>query len=213
MYDRFVLLKTLIALAGVERIAVPEDLRRLVEMVYDGVVPDAEECARAGLDSDDLEAARQRSGHRAEAQESWADYYMLPQPYRHRPLETGGHTWDELELDQNENVTARARLSEPSVQVLLIEERSDLWPADPEGGLQARRLMELLRHRVSITHRPLVRHLVERQGEGSFGKRGPLRGYYVLRLDEGGEYRWSDDQRAYVLRLDYELGVVIRHEE
>lgn len=210
VYDRYVLLRTLVCLAGKERWELPADVRPLVDAVYEA--PDTVSPS-ASVTEADLRVAHDAWDQRREREGKKAEKYLIPGPSPTRfkltdPLPEG--PFDEDESSAASYFAARTRLGDDGLRVILVEEGGceiDLASGKAPGRA---RLQELLRGSVS-----LPQWWIPTQGltpEKGFSPLAPapkwLSGHSVLRLRDG---RWEgrlDTDRRVVIRNDPELGVL-----
>jgi hypothetical protein len=97
--------------------------------------------------------------------------------------------------------------------VLLHERSGKLYlHSDGSGGVNAAGKLtladtrKLLGNAVTISHHTLVRHFTTQKPPASWQKNALLRFHRLVRLDDQGQVQVG----KYILRLDPELGVVIR---
>ena len=212
IYEPFVLIKSLIALVGREEIGL-QDVRDLVEAVYDDRVPDNDECAVIELDEAFVENALTRMIDRRRDMSSKAASVLLRTPDDDHVLD-----WDvawtlDDHAEENELIAAQTRLGEPTVRLVVLD-ASDLLAAT-DGPLWGKErigpenVRYLLGRSVSVSNRSLVAHLQSAAPPPAFRRCAPLRGYRLLVVQDG-TCSWP----GHTLLLHEELGIVIkRHEE
>ncbi len=222
VYHPFVLIKTLAVLAGREGLRVPEDVRTLVDQVYDDQIPTEAEASEAGLARDLFVAAKRERDVEQAQMEQEAMIRLLGEPdvkgnfHQHQ-----GTQQDDDFSEADGFIAAQTRLAEPSVRVILLEEGSSLLARVAElAGRSGEQPVEpelvraLVRQSVSITSRPLVNYLLANPVDTrvtSLERHRALRGIYVLELC-ASTFTWPVQQSTYRLQLSDELGVEIGKE-
>jgi CRISPR-associated endonuclease/helicase Cas3 len=217
IYERFILLKTLLGLDGRTTIRLPADIRGLVEEVYDELIPTPDRAAAAGLDPDDLERAwaaleTQRSGDRKEA----AQRLLAPPD----PVDPFYEAMDNVLFEETDEETATdrwiaavTRLGPPSRNVILLHRRGGKLYLDADAGtpldldrpLAPAVQRELMRRSVVLARREVVRALEAFEPPPGMQECPALRHHAVLALEQR-QHRLSDS--ALTIKLDPELGVV-----
>jgi hypothetical protein len=216
VYSRFVLLKTLLALDGLATIGLPEDIRGLVEAVYDDRVADHALVVAAGFDPEDFGDAWAELDRARQRDRSLAQERLLGVP---RPTDPFYEGQDVQFEDQDEEakadrwIAAVTRLGPPNRNVILLHRRDGALYLDAVGGspLDLDRLpppwlrRELLLRSVSLSRRHLVQYLETVDPPPGLRDCAALRNHAALAL-EGGRYAVPGTDL--VVRLDPELGVV-----
>jgi len=218
VYQSFILIKTLAALLDKTTIDLPEDVRPLVESVYDDVMPDGATLERIGVSEETAGGAwADRESSRQVAADA-ARRFVLGPPHGDRF--TAGERVeprpdDDEVLERHSIIGAQTRLSGPSARIVFVE-HDDVRLRDDSVVMRDARLhdelaRELLDRGVSISHNAMLDHIqsghLGRQPK-SFSRTPSLRSYTLLRTVEG-VYEWQAKGRAYRLTIDEEYGVVI----
>jgi CRISPR-associated endonuclease/helicase Cas3 len=217
IYERFILLKSMLALEGRTAIRLPIEIRPLVESVYDDRVPTAEQATAAGFAPDDFEQAwltldEKRCNDRNEAANR-----LLPEPDPTEPFYEA--LLDFLFEDQDEEnstdhwIAAVTRLGPPSRNVIFLHRRGSGLYFDAEGGVpldldqrptpDVQRL--LLLRAVPIARREVVQALEPVELPPGLKDCAALRHHGLLVLDQG---RHLLAGAGLTVRLDPELGIV-----
>jgi hypothetical protein len=207
-------------------IAVPDDVRPLVERVYAGDEPDADAVRAVGLGPEILAEARRDFTVRQEKLKGEAKQRLLGEPTSQGDFAANPTlTFDEDTADLGGWFAGQTRYEdEPTVRAILVDRadsladrliaaaRSPVVPVSP--GL----LRVALEHSVPLANRALVRHVRDAVGpDGSDGRLfrldrvRALAGHALITL-VGNRYQWRHDGKTHDLELDAELGVVFdRH--
>jgi CRISPR-associated endonuclease/helicase Cas3 len=216
VYDEHILLRSWLALRNCTQLALPADIDRLVQQVYDG-----REDPPPGL-TEGVQRQWRHTLHRqraakdaaqAEAQVRW-----LPPPRSGALLaEVTRSPLDEDAPDIHPAHQALTRLAEPSVSVVLLHAthggiamtRDGICLVDLSRYPSAIEAAQLLGRSVTISDRRLVRALQAEPVPPAWQRSPLLRHHRVMVLGEGGAVQVGHHR----LRLDTELGVVIDTEE
>jgi CRISPR-associated endonuclease/helicase Cas3 len=212
IYDRFVLLRSYLALHGRLTICLPDDVEGLIEQVYGEeplAVPDA-------AWSTALEASRRELEKWRDEAESKARYSLIKPPsYSGDLLGDFNRELKEDAPDQHPTLQALTRLAEPNVSVVLLRQTpSGLTDLDGRA-VDVRRRPDLaaaqrfLRCAVNLTSAALVRHFSNQSTPSGWQKCALLRHQRPAILDANGTLRVA----GCVLRLRQELGIVVEREE
>lgn len=219
VYAPFVLIKTLLELDGRQQVGLPEDIRGLVEAVYDDVMPSTQDLARIGVTADVAWAAWAELIALRQAATEGARLFLLkaPDPERFRSGESDVPLLEDDDLgdDLDQELVVRdahTRLTGPSVRVVLLErddplavDDSPVWRDERLSLAVSRQLME---NSVSINNWALVPHALGDDPPPSFKRTGSLRSMRLL-LTSGGDYEWTHEKRAFRLHVDETFGVII----
>lgn len=121
VYARFVLLKTLAALHGREQVLIPEQIRELIEQVYDDIPNMAETCR---LDSNDLHLAFDALCRDREDEKAQAGQYLIPEPYppAFKLARMAHGSFEEEDGAASTYFNARTRLGDNSRRVLVLHD-------------------------------------------------------------------------------------------
>jgi CRISPR-associated endonuclease/helicase Cas3 len=210
IYDEHVLLRSWLALRGVETVTLPDDIERLVEAVYADQPPpeDLTPAERGRWETPLEDLIKSRAEERDEAKARW-----LPGPNQDVELEAftkNARAEDEPGFHQAHQ--ALTRLAEPSVTVVFLygdRARPALDPGGTSTNPQAKPgpncTRELLLRSVSLqSPRGLVSHLLHREETPRGWQRSPhLRNARLIVLDADSEAEVG----GYRIRLDPDLGV------
>jgi CRISPR-associated endonuclease/helicase Cas3 len=217
VYERFILLKTLLALEGRAAIRLPSDIRDLVEEVYDERVPTVDRAVAAGLDHDDFQRAWVALDARCSSEREEANSRLLAAPH---PADPFYEAMDRVLFEeQDEEITtdrwiaAVTRLGPPSRNVILLHRRGGKLYLDAAGGtpldldrpLAPAVQRELMRRSVALARREVVRALEAFEPPRGMQECAVLR-YHAVVVLEQGRHRLADT--ALIIHLDPELGVI-----
>lgn len=210
VYDRYVLLKSYLALMNRHRVHVPADIESLIEAVYgdDGPPPPDSNWQKA------LEESRTKMIHKLLNDELTAKQYLI-----RSPLESDDLLQDfcqELEEDNPEvhpKLQALTRLAAPTVNVVCAYQKNGMLMLQPDGAgkldLDAEPTLEevrqLLRHSLAISHRAFVSYFLTQPVPPGWRRNPFLRHHRLAVLNEQGQLVID----GYVMRVDAELGAVI----
>ncbi|MCR4424958.1 MAG: CRISPR-associated helicase Cas3' [Firmicutes bacterium] len=210
VYQRFVLLKTMAALVTREMIVLPDDIRPMIEGVYDGR-PWAE---GAELVSNEEDFRREESLSEDEREADEARKYLIPEPnpreFRLAQLRLGA--FDEEESGAASYFRARTRLGDDTMSVLLLEGTALAEELASSRAPERRVLAEIMMNSVSLPRYWWTGVAAE---EGfTLPEPGPswLPGQYVLRL-RGGEWRGRRGAESVVIRDNPDHGVLLKRGE
>jgi CRISPR-associated endonuclease/helicase Cas3 len=198
VYDRYILLRTWLALRGRQTIEVPTEIEVLIEAVYgeSALIADSDWAAALRNAKEETEFGRAES-------EKAAHRLLMSQPTD--PSDLVEQFNDQLADDEapevHKTVRAATREGDPSVTVVMLPADAGLTP-NPDIP-ETRRLLDLS---AKLSHKGLF-HLLCEQGEcpGEWMKNAHLRHARLLPLD--GQDRGHVG--PYTVAADYNLGVVI----
>lgn len=198
VYDRYVLLRTWLALRQREKLELPADIEVLVELVYSDLVTTSGD----GWD-DDLKKAKARLEYDRSESEKAAGKLLVCHPECPCDLieEFNNQLADDEDPQVHKTVKAATREGDPSITVVMLPPDTVLAP-DPDVS----EVRALLDRSSKLNHRGLFQTLLE-DGERpkAWTANAHLRHARLLRLDERNQGRVGD----YVLTVDEGLGVVI----
>jgi CRISPR-associated endonuclease/helicase Cas3 len=214
VYERYVLLRSWLALRGRGEVRLPEEIERLVESVY---------CDEEPAPADDswataLAESRQAMLRAREDAERKASKLLVAEPGDPaRMLEEFS-----LELSEDDDpmvhptIQAATRLGPPSVQVVCLCETPNGFSLPGDGSRpvslnyepDAAQTRDLLDASLPLSHRGLFHTLRSQASPGSWCRNPHLRFHRVITFREG-----SAPVGGYQLHLDSELGLVIDKEE
>jgi CRISPR-associated endonuclease/helicase Cas3 len=209
VYDRYVLLRTRLALAGRETLDLPEEVEALVEAVYGpekyhDLSPEWREALRRSKGQLDSQLREERA---------CARYNLVRSP--NGPGDILDDFCKELEEDApdiHRSLQALTRLAEPSVQVVCLHNVRGSLCTDSEGGRVtnlARKpgdgeLRALLGQSLSVSHRGLYQALCDQKVPAGWRRVALLRRHRPLAFENG-----RTTVGKYGLLLDPQLGLVI----
>lgn len=206
VYQRFLLLKTLAALDGRQRLHLPGDIRPLVESVYDDAVEPTREVS--GVSRDALEAAWAQLEAQRDDDAAKARQYLLPPPVAEsfRAARIPTMAFEESEEGVTSYFRAQTRLGDSSQPVLLLpeEECDSLTARHPSRRI----LRGLLGRRLNLPGWWLVGLAAAEGYQEPYPAPRWLLGTTTLPL-RGGAWRGVDAEGViWEIRDDAELGVV-----
>lgn len=198
VYDRFILLRTWLALRGRERIEVPKEIEELIEFVYGLDAAPEEDGWREALNN-----AKQKMDFGRSESEKKACRLLVSKPKAPADLieDFNDQLADEDDPNVHKDVRAATREGDPSITVVMLSEGETLTtnPKIPE-------VKKLLDRAVRISHRGLF-HAFLADGEQpmEWKENTHLRYARLLRLDSAN----NGPIDGYSLHVDARLGVVI----
>ncbi len=213
VYDGHVLLRSWLALRGLERIRIPEDVEGVVEAVYDdrSCPGDAPEGVRLRWEETLRRSCEEKDAAEAQAQTRW-----LKPPWYRGALST--LTIDPREEDAPEfhqSHQALTRLSEPTVPIVCLYEGPHGRSIDPKGEEimgaddvipRGDVAMRLLRRSVSVSDRRVVGALLGMAIPAGWRRSALLRHHRRVLFDAAGQSQVFGRHR---LCLDPELGLTV----
>lgn len=202
VYDRYILLRTWLALRGRNEINAPVEIETLVEAVYGDSAEEADESWRIAME----EAFETMAGEYL-ASKTIARGLLVARPQDPSDLveEFNSQLLDEDDPQVHKAVKAATREGDPSITVVMLSADTVLTP-EPKVS-EVRRLLD---SSVKLSHKALF-HAFLQSGEApvQWKKDAHLRHARLLRLDERNSGRVGN----YRLTLDKQLGLVIENEE
>ena len=198
VYDRYVLLRTWLALRRRGKLEVPGQVEELIEAVYAESTVDYDDAWNAAL-----EEAKVRMEHERNESEKAAGRLLVGDPKCACDLveEFNDQLADDEDPQAHKTIKAATREGDPSLTVVMLPADTVLT-AEPDVS-QVRALLD---RSVKLSHRGVFHSLLD-NGESpkEWADNAHLRYARVLRLDERNQARVG----GYVLTLDEGLGVVI----
>lgn len=207
IYDRYILLRSYLALRGCTGIRLPNDVELLVEQVY----------GRDELPSawpEELNAARQQREDFHKDDSEAAHHCLIGDPHDEDDLlERFCQQLEEDDPEVHNSHQALTRLTEPSITLVLLYDREGQTFLNPDGtgpiDLKHRPTLaeakKLLRSAVTITHCGIVFHFAKQKPPPGWSKCGLLRFHRAVCLDTNG--RAEVDSQT--IRYDDNVGVTI----
>lgn len=199
VYDRYVLLRTWLALRDRNKFEIPTEIEALVEAVYGEFAMDCgdEWNAALKLAKEEMEYARSES-----AKAAGHLLVCRPKPPEDLIEDFNDQLADDEDPEVHKTVRAATREGDPSITVVVLPE--DTIPTDNPGILQVR---ELLDRSAKLSHRGIFHFLLD-EGESprEWTHNAHLRHARLLRLDSQSQGRVGN----YILTVDEKLGVIIQ---
>ncbi len=202
VYDRYILLRTWLALRGRNEIKAPDEIESLVEAVYGDSSEEADESWRIALE----QAFATMEGEYL-ASKTVARQLLVAKPQDPADLveEFNSQLLDDDDPQVHKAVRAATRDGDPSITVVMLSADTVLTP-EPTVS-EVRRLLD---SSVKLSHKALFHEFLQNgEAPAQWTKNAHLRHARLLRLDERNSGRVGD----YRLTLDKQLGLVIETEE
>jgi CRISPR-associated endonuclease/helicase Cas3 len=210
IYERFVLLRSQLALGSRGKVTLPADVEAMIESVY-GAVPLPEppnsSWAQALAEAEAKMRAQQREDVKA------AQTFLVATPVdEDEILYEFNQQFQEDNPDVPREHQAFTRLAEPSVSLVILYEINSTLCLDAGGkrpvSLSRRPNIEdaraFLANAVTVQHKGCVWHYAKKSPPAPWKQSGLLRFYRVVRVDGTGRSRPDE----YPLTVDPQLGVV-----
>lgn len=202
VYDRYVLLRTWLALRRQDEIDVPTEIEALVEAVYGDAIPNSGDGWPEAL-----AAARQSmESSRCESQKA-ADRLLISKPKHPSDLieAFNDQLTDDDDPEVHRTVRAATREGDPSITVVMLP---DDEPLAHEPAIPAVR--RLLDRSVKLSHKGVFQALLEHGlTAAEWAKNAHLRHSRLVRLDAENRGRVN----GIILSADEHFGIVIEKEE
>jgi CRISPR-associated endonuclease/helicase Cas3 len=202
VYDRYILLRTWLALRERTDIEVPTEIEALVEAVYG-----SEDAPQNGGWPKALSDAKTEMEFEHSESEKAACRLLVSKPKAPSDLieQFNNQLADEEDPEVHKSVRAATREGDPSVTVLIVADDTAL-SSEPKIS----EVRDLLDRSVKISHRGVFRAMIEKgESPKEWAKNAHLRHARLLRLDTQSQGRVE----PYVLTVDEKLGVLIKKEE
>jgi len=213
VYDRHILLRTWLALQDFDKIAIPEDVETLIEMVYDdrppweGLSPEIHDAWE--------ESKKELTNKRATYESKAKSIRILPPNYDTEDfLEDSNRELEEDNPEVHKSVQALTRLSDPTVPIICLYGTQQKPALDPENRepveldaeLDMSMVRSLLSRSLTLSHRGLVPWLL-RKGSvpPNLSKNPLLRNHRVIFFEGNNMSRLG----KYELRVDPEEGLIV----
>lgn len=198
VYDRYVLLRTWLALRQRNKLEIPTEIEALVEAVY------GESAMDYGHDwNTALQQAKEEMEHACNESAKAARNLLVCQPRSPSDLieEFNDQLADDEDPQVHKDVRAATREGDPSITVVML--RAETILTDRPGVSEVRALLD---RSAKLSHRGIFQLFVD-EGESppEWANNAHLRYTRLLRLDGHNQGRVGN----YVLTADEELGVVI----
>jgi CRISPR-associated endonuclease/helicase Cas3 len=202
VYDRYVLLRTWLALRQRTKVEIPAEIEALVVVVYDEAAVDCD-----GEWDAALKQAKEQMEYACGESVKAAGKLLVCQPMLPCDLIEEFNTQLEDDEDPQVHKTVRAatREGDPSITVVMLPEGTAL-----RGGRGISEVRELLERSAKLSHRGIFRRLLD-HGESppEWANNAHLRHARLLRLDGQNQGRVGN----YTLTVNEKLGVVIEKDE
>lgn len=198
IYDRYLLLRTWLALRSRELVIIPSQIELLVEAVYQGLGSDCEEPLMTVL-----RESRDQMEYEHNESEKAAARLLVRQPSFPSDLieEFNDQLADDDDPEVDQRVRAATREGRPSITAIMLSEEevlmSDLNPSE---------VRSLLGRSAKLSHPAIFRLLCNNsRTPQQWAKNAHLRYMRLLRLDANKQTRVGN----FVLTVDKELGITI----
>ena len=215
IYERYVLLRSLLALQGRERVTLPAETEALIEavygeeMVFDNLTP-ALSAILAG-------ARRLMDQHRQEEQAE-ARKRLIAEPGNQRLMNVSRAVLEEDKPELHRTLQALTRLIPSSVQLVCLHRSAAGLALEPSGSRPAVDLeqepgpdltRQLAQHTVAVTSYPIVKHFLGQDVPTGWLRHALLHNHRVAVFERG---ICVLSGTPYILRLSRELGLQIHKE-
>lgn len=216
VYDTYILLQSYLTLQGRTALSLPADTPDLIESVYHVTSPSHPDPVWHNALQDAYKAMhRERNAVENKAK----DYLVLP-PGNKYLLEQSLRQLEEDDPTVHASFQARTRDIAPGVALIglfitehgLALEPDGTNPIDLDAPLSPKTVTLLDQYVLNVQHWAALRHFVEQEPPATWRRQPRLRYCRALVLEPNG-YRFSVEQRTYVIRLSRELGLQITQEE
>lgn len=200
VYEPWILHQTMEALKGKNGLAIPEDIRELIEFVYS---PDTPEKSHPHyLDWEKMNQDKTR-------EQDEAKIYLIPLPDTRRFwMASDNRCFDEDE-DRGKWFSAKTRFGDDTRKVLIMDEMKAIQIKNHMNRLSRAEAKELLKNMVSLQSFVVDRNQPKDGFSGIFKGRGMLAGNVILPVREN-KYRFiSNDKYEYEIIDDHELGIIV----
>lgn len=201
VYDRYILLRTWLALRQRCEIVLPDEIEALVEEVYSE--------SDVALDQEWEKALSRAKEHmkldRSESEKA-AGKLLVCEPKGPVALieEFNTQLSDDDDPEVHKSVRAATREGDPSITVVALPSNR-IEPFDPDRP----EILELLDRSAKLSHRGLFHHLLTMRSPKEWAKNAHLRHVRRLRLDRHSQTQVGD----YMVTVDELLGIVIEKVE
>lgn len=201
VYDRYMLLRTWLALRQRQNITLPDEIEALVEEVYGESNATCDEEWNNALSS-----AKERMEHARRESEKKAGKLLVCGPKAPDDLIEAFNTQlaDDEDPEVHKTVRAATREGDPSIAVVMLPSDKKISSVPDLSEVR-----ELLDRSAKLSHRGLFPLLLEMKSPTEWANNAHLRHARLLRLDEHDRTQIGD----YTLTLSEILGVVIEKVE
>lgn len=217
IYDRYVLLRSYLALHSKEKITLPSETQTLIEGVYGEQGAEGEEvrCSEIAelLAITRLEMERHRDQEIDEALKR-----LVPACHSDRLLKERNLMLEEESPELHAAFRALTRLGPPSLPVVCLHRTERGLTLEPDGSgpqvdldhqPEPALTEQIARHTIDIRHRGVFHHLVEQQVPVGWREHSLLQDHRAVIFREG---HCPLSGTSYVLRLTHEFGLEIEKE-
>lgn len=218
VYERYVLLRSYLALQGREQIVLPDDTEALIKAVYadaDGTQPpgDLSPTLVAAL-----EEAHQRMQRHQEKEQDEAQKRLIAQPRNRRLMNVSEALLEEDKPELHRALQALTRLIPPGVSLVCLHQTVEGLSLGPTGGGHAIDLKQppspeltkdLSRYTITVTHRLVVDYFLAQDVPEGWREHPLLHNHRVAVFADGV---CTLTGTPYILRLNRELGLEIEKE-
>ncbi|MGE5583584.1 MAG: CRISPR-associated helicase Cas3' [Bacillota bacterium] len=209
VYQRFILLKTLAALTKVDKLELPEDIRGLIEYVYDKNIPD--DSNDNITDNDDYKEALKKLLDDTAEEAGKAEKYLISEPYSpaFKLNRQVGIVFDEDEGEAVSYFTAKTRIGDDSIQLLVLESEEFLTELKGKSSPCRRVLKEIYQHTVNVP-RYWVHEVKNAPGYEPLEKAPVwMPGVTILRLVNDCWRGFDRIGKEVIIRNDFNYGMIL----
>ncbi len=216
VYERYMLLRSYMALQGRNHVTLPADTEALIEAVYGDEEPLADGLTKALVAA--LADARQRMQRHEEQHVYKARTKLVPAPQADNLLTQGSLALEEDSPELHEAFQALTRLIPPGVSLVCLHrtaagltlETDDSGPVvdltqEPEPDLTKR----LARYTLNVTHQPVVQHFLAQPVPIGWRDHPLLHNHRAVIFTDG---LCPLAGTPYTLRLSHEIGLEVEKE-
>jgi CRISPR-associated endonuclease/helicase Cas3 len=216
VYERYVLLRSYLALRGREQITLPGETESLIEAVYGDEDPPADGLTPALATA--LMEARQRMEQHEEKHVYKARQKLIPGPQADNLLAQCNFSLEEDSPELHEAFQALTRLSPPGVSLVCLHRTTAGLTSEPDGSGPVVDLTQepgpdltkkLARYTLTVTHYHVVQHLVAQLVPVAWRDHPLLRNHRPVIFTDGV---CTLAGTPYTLRLSRERGLEIEKE-
>lgn len=217
VYEPYILLRTYLALADRQAITLPDDTTALIESVY-GDSPDETDLSPAWQEA--LGEARRTMDKNRHQATSKATRQLVLAPNNPRLLKQQTANLEEDDPEVHETFRAQTRDIDPGVSlVCLHREGETTFIYTPDGAkvpinlaeeVSIQQIRQLQQNMMTVQHKGLVRHFVERQPPTGWQQQAALRHCRPVVFEQGV---YTAEDTRYLLRLSQKFGLEIIKKE
>jgi CRISPR-associated endonuclease/helicase Cas3 len=196
VYERYVLLRTWLALRQRAKIAIPDGIEHLVEAVYESKKSPSNNWSEA------LSKAKNEMENGHAESEKAASQLLVSEPKLPSDLleEFNSQLTDDEDPQDHKTIRAATREGDPSITVVMLP-ADRVLTVDPEVS----EVRELLDRSAKLSHRGVFHALLQGKSPHAWARNAHLRHARLLRLSPQNQGRVAD----YMMTVDEDLGVLI----